>query len=54
MGWDDWTWDERLRQIVARAGPHASVTLVRCADPDVEDAVVTRRTCPRQLAWLAP
>lgn len=42
---------ERLREILAQAGPHACVTLVLCADPDVEDAVVSLAAARAHDSW---
>jgi hypothetical protein len=42
---------ERLREILAQAGPHASVTVVRCADPDAEAAVVTLAAARARDSW---
>jgi hypothetical protein len=45
---------QRLRDILAEAGPHASVVVVRCADPAQQDAVVALAAARARDSWHGP
>ena len=43
--------EQRAHEIIAEAGPHAAIALVRCKDPEMGHAVATRATDRGRYSW---